>query len=73
MNYIHPFREGNGRAVREFIRLLYLKRGYRIRWDAVSAEELLSAMIDSLYDTAHLEEVLMQCIESSLLDMQDST
>lgn len=30
INYLHPFREGNGRAQREFIRLLALEKGYRI-------------------------------------------
>jgi cell filamentation protein len=28
INYLHPFREGNGRAQREFIRLLALEKGY---------------------------------------------
>ncbi|MDR1442833.1 MAG: Fic family protein [Bifidobacteriaceae bacterium] len=30
VNYLHPFREGNGRAQREFIRALALERGYRL-------------------------------------------
>jgi len=28
INFMHPFREGNGRAQREFIRLLALEKGY---------------------------------------------
>jgi len=28
INYLHPFREGNGRTQREFIRLLALEKGY---------------------------------------------
>ena len=27
VNYLHPFREGNGRTQREFIRLLALEKG----------------------------------------------
>lgn len=27
INYLHPFREGNGRAQREFLRLLSLEKG----------------------------------------------
>ena len=27
VNYLHPFREGNGRAQREFLRLLALEKG----------------------------------------------
>jgi len=63
LNYIHPFREGNGRVIREFMRLLYLQNGYHVRWDAVEVEDLLQAMIDSVFDTGHLEEVLAQCLK----------
>lgn len=62
LNYIHPFREGNGRAIREFMRLLFLHNGYVVQWDAVDVEALLNAMIDPLYDTAHLEQILKQCL-----------
>lgn len=65
LNYIHPFREGNGRAIREFMRLLFLHNGYVVQWDAVDVEALLSAMIDSVYDTAHLEQILKQCLVAS--------
>jgi cell filamentation protein len=30
VNYLHPFREGNGRTQREFIRSLALERGYQL-------------------------------------------
>ena len=30
VNYLHPFREGNGRTQREFIRLLALEKGYKL-------------------------------------------
>lgn len=62
LNYIHPFQEGNGRAIREFMRLLFLHNGYVVQWDAVDVEALLNAMIDSVYDTAHLEQILKQCL-----------
>ena len=62
LNYIHPFREGNGRAIREFMRLLFLHNGYVVQWDAVDVEALLNAMIDSVYDTAYLEQILKQCL-----------
>ena len=62
LNYIHPFREGNGRTIREFMRLLFLRNGYVVQWDAVSSEELLNAMIDSVYDTSGLERVLEECL-----------
>lgn len=65
LNYIHPFREGNGRAIREFMRLLFLHNGYVVQWDAVDVEALLNAMIDSFYDTAHLEQILKQCLAAA--------
>ena len=65
LNYIHPFREGNGRAIREFMRLLFLHNGYVVQWDAVDVEALLNAMIDSVYDTAHLEQILKKCLAAA--------
>lgn len=30
LNFLHPFREGNGRAQREFIRVLALQKGFSL-------------------------------------------
>lgn len=30
VNYLHPFREGNGRTQREFLRLLALEKGWKL-------------------------------------------
>lgn len=65
LNYIHPFREGNGRSTREFMRQLFEYNGYKVRWDAVSAECLLSAMEESVFDTAELQKVLFACLIAS--------
>jgi cell filamentation protein len=62
INYIHPFREGNGRATREFIRELVHYNGYEIDWGKVSVNDLLEAMIESVYGTGSLERVLKVCI-----------
>lgn len=63
LNYIHPFREGNGRTIREFVRQLFLQAGYLVDWGMVSPERLLHAMIDSVYDTDSLIEVIRLCLE----------
>jgi len=63
LNFIHPFREGNGRTTREFMRLLFLRNGYKVDWGAVSVNELLQAMVDSIYETARLEGVLNKCLQ----------
>lgn len=62
LNYIHPFREGNGRATREFVRLLLLRNGYAVDWSAVSIEVFLDAMEASVFDISGLIAVLEQCI-----------
>ena len=62
LNYIHPFREGNGRATREFMRQLYDFNGYEVNWAAVSTEDLLAAMEASVFDTVELEMVLRKCL-----------
>lgn len=53
LNMIHPFREGNGRAIREFIRCLALRAGYIINWALTNSKELLNASIlsvDKIYE-----------------------
>ncbi|HQA08287.1 MAG TPA: Fic family protein [Syntrophomonadaceae bacterium] len=45
INMIHPFREGNGRTIREFIRQLALYCGYDINWSLIDKDTLLNAMI----------------------------
>lgn len=62
LNYIHPFREGNGRATREFMRQLFLLNGYSVNWSEVSVERFLRAMEESVYDTSELEDVLQSCL-----------
>lgn len=42
INALHPFREGNGRAQREFIRELAVEAGYDIAWDLVTHDEMLN-------------------------------
>lgn len=65
LNYIHPFREGNGRAAREFMRQLFLMNGYEVDWGAVSVERFLHAMEESVYDTGELEYVLQECLRNA--------
>lgn len=40
INALHPFREGNGRAQREFINHLAYKNGYFIEWKNISQEDM---------------------------------
>ena len=64
INIIHPFREGNGRAIREYIRCLALANSYVINWNAVDKEHLLNAMIMSVNkDYSRLKDCLYKSIE----------
>lgn len=55
LNVLHPFREGNGRTNREFIRQLALKNGYQLDLKKAKAEEILEASIESIVDTRKLD------------------
>lgn len=62
LNIIHPFREGNGRAIREFIRSLAANCSYTINWNAIDKNILLNASILSVKDISELT----RCIEASI-------
>jgi fido (protein-threonine AMPylation protein) len=49
INAIHPFRDGNGRAQREFINHLAYKNGYCINWKNISRTEMLEASIEAFH------------------------
>jgi cell filamentation protein len=43
LNVLHPFREGNGRAIRTVLSLLAQQLGWVINWDDMTAEENVEA------------------------------
>jgi cell filamentation protein len=47
INAIHPFRDGNGRAQREFIRELATEAGFVIDWSRVTREQMTAASLES--------------------------
>ena len=63
LNIIHPFREGNGRSIREFIRLMAKRMGYDINWGNADKEELLEASIQSVDDYRVLIGIIKSCVE----------
>lgn len=62
LNVLHPFREGNGRVTREFIRQLALKNNYLLDLRRVEFKEILEASIISIVNTKPLEELLNKCL-----------
>lgn len=63
LNVLHPFREGNGRTIREFIRELALKNGYILNLSNVSPADFLKASIKSIVDTTDLTKLIFTCLE----------
>jgi cell filamentation protein len=43
LNSLHPFRKGNGRAQREFIRELAAEAGHKLDWSRVTQKEMYEA------------------------------
>lgn len=63
LNVLHPFREGNGRTIREFIRQLALKNGCILNLKKVLPGEMLEASKKSVIDTTDLEKIIESCLE----------
>jgi len=62
LNVLHPFREGNGRAIREFVRSLALHCGFDLDWSRIDHKTLLDASIRSVNDPRELEKVIVHAI-----------
>ena len=65
VNYLHPFREGNGRAQREFLRLLALEKGLTLNINPPDNksvyERYMKGTIES--DLKTLTELIFELIE----------
>jgi cell filamentation protein len=66
VNYLHPFREGNGRTQREFLRLLAFEKGYTLNLNPpdnkVVYERYMKGTIQS--DSTTLIELISELIAS---------
>ncbi len=63
LNVLHPYREGNGRTIREFIRELALKNGYVLNLSKANPKDFLNASIKSIVDTSDLTRLFFSCLE----------
>ena len=63
LNVLHPFREGNGRTIREFIRELALKNNYILNLMNVDPAHFLDASIKSIVETNDLSSIIFNCLE----------
>lgn len=65
INVLHPFREGNGRAQREFIAQLAESDGHRIDWSGISQADMVSASIAAYNsDSADLARLIRSALRT---------
>ena len=63
INALHPFREGNGRTQREFIRELALYNHYAIDFSKATEQEMLDASVEAfLCKYEKMEELFGKCL-----------
>ena len=62
LNIIHPFREGNGRSIRELIRCMALYYGFTLDWSCVDRDTMLDAAVRSVVDDRAFCDVIVKCI-----------
>lgn len=65
LNVLHPFREGNGRTNREFIRQIALKNGYILNLKNISPKEVFDASVKSVIDTTDLENIIYKMLDAT--------
>jgi len=66
LNVLHPFREGNGRTIREFIRQLGLNAGHVVDFNRVPRQIIFDASVRSVVDPQPLAKVIRECIREVL-------
>lgn len=68
VNYLHPFREGNGRTQREFIRLLALQKGFSLNLNPADKksvyERYMKGTIES--DLKVMTSLILELIETNV-------
>jgi len=65
LNSVHPFRDGNGRAQREFLRQLAEEAGHPLNWNRISRKQMYQASDENHNQAlmAGLVEVVWSAIE----------
>lgn len=66
MNIVHPFREGNGRALRLFCEVLAMQAGYELSWKGISKDAWLNANIYGFNESTKLLIAIFDCCSASI-------
>ena len=67
-NAVHPFREGNGRVIREMIGQLAKQNGYDIHWENITQEQMIKAseVSTTLGNNQLLKQLILENIQVRL-------
>ncbi len=63
LNVLHPFREGNGRTIRELVREICFDCGYVIDWYEINHDDILRASIKAVVDETEQIKMLRRSIK----------
>jgi cell filamentation protein len=65
INFLHPFREGNGRTQREFIRTLALQKGYELDLNPIDDQSVYDRYMDGTINdkTTELAELILELLK----------
>ncbi len=69
LNAVHPFREGNGRATREFLAQLAHSAGYRLdqtHIEQVTGDWVLASRLSAMGDLSAVERIFGRAVETAL-------
>src|SRR5699024_649927 len=62
LNMLHPFREGNGRTIRMYLRAYALSKGVDWQFEQMDRDAYINAMIASVTDNEALTQVIRRTI-----------
>ncbi|WP_273756640.1 Fic family protein [Bartonella sp. MM73XJBT] len=60
LNVLHPFREGNGRTLREFMGQLAREAGYYIDWSSLEQQEMIHASVAAYHGNSEYLSALIR-------------
>ena len=68
INYLHPFREGNGRTQRLYFRQLAQRAGYKLDFSAVDSDRM---MIATIHAASGVEETLRNLFDEMIAPVEE--
>jgi len=63
LNVLHPFREGNGRTIREFVREICYDCGYFIDWQVIDYDLIIAVSKKAIADETEQIELLKKSLK----------